>query len=127
ETTRTEPFGLVAARRPPARGPTPAPVPATRTQPTPPPDTPQQSLATPPPPAPIFVPAPQSDPIPAPVPPPPPQPVTRQVTIPAGTDVYIQMIDSIDTEQAHPNETFRASLDKPIVVDGQTIIPPRSH
>lgn len=36
------------------------------------------------------------------------------------------MIDSIDTEQAHPNETFRASLDKPIVVDGQTIIPPRS-
>jgi len=36
------------------------------------------------------------------------------------------MIDSIDTEQAHPNETFRASLDKPIVVDGQTIIPARS-
>jgi len=29
------------------------------------------------------------------------------------------MIDSIDTEKSHPNETFHASLDKPIVVDGQ--------
>src|SRR5438093_5894205 len=112
-----EPVRVAAAPRPAAPVPSSAP------------DTPQQSATNPQapaPPAPIFVPAPQSDPIPAPVPPPPPQPVARQVTIPAGTDVYIRMIDSIDTEQAHPNETFRASLDKPIVVDGQTIIPPRS-
>src|SRR5437867_1294184 len=112
-----EPVRVAAAPRPSAPVPSSAP------------DTPQQSATNPQapaPPAPIFVPAPQSDPIPAPVPPPPPQPVARQVTIPAGTDVYIRMIDSIDTEQAHPNETFRASLDKPIVVDGQTIIPPRS-
>ena len=112
-----EPVRVAAAPRPSAPVPSSAP------------DTPQQSATNPQapaPPAPIFVPAPQSDPIAAPVPPPPPEPVTRQVTIPAGTDVYIRMIDSIDTEQAHPNETFRASLDKPIVVDGQTIIPPRS-
>jgi len=112
-----EPVRVAAAPRPSAPVPSSAP------------DTPQQSATNPQapaPPAPIFVPAPQSDPIAAPVPPPPPEPVTRQVTIPAGTEVYIRMIDSIDTEQAHPNETFRASLDKPIVVDGQTIIPPRS-
>src|SRR2546426_9313967 len=110
-----EPVPVAAAARPSAPAPSPAP----------PPDTPQQSVANPPAPAPIFVPAPQSDPIPVPVPP-SPEPATKQVTIPAGTDVYIRMIDSIDTEQAHPNETFRASLDKPIVVDGQTIIPARS-
>src|SRR5438093_2395150 len=112
-----EPVRVAAAPRPSAPVPSSAP------------DTPQQSATNPQapaPPAPIFVPAPQSDPIAAPVPPPPPEPVTRQVTIPAGTEVYIRMIDSIDTEQAHPNETFRASLDKPIVVDGKTIIPPRS-
>jgi hypothetical protein len=36
------------------------------------------------------------------------------------------MIDSINAERAHQNETFRASLDKDIVVDGKTIIPRRS-
>ena len=108
-----EPVRVAAAPRPSAPVPSSAP------------DTPQQSATNPQAPAPIFVPAPQSDPIPVPVPP-SPQPATTQVTIPAGTDVYIRMIDSIDSEQAHPNETFRASLDKPIVVDGQTIIPARS-
>ncbi|PYS09176.1 MAG: hypothetical protein DMG17_27540 [Acidobacteria bacterium] len=120
-----EPVRVAAAPRPSAPAPSPAPVGVTPAPPAPAPDTPQQSVANPPAPAPIFVPAPQSDPIPVPVPP-SPEPATKQVTIPAGTDVYIRMIDSIDTEQAHPNETFRASLDKPIVVDGQTIIPARS-
>src|SRR5213593_1413584 len=120
-----EPVRVAAAPRPSSPAPSPAPLGVTPAPPVPAPDTPQQSLANPPVPAPIFVPAPQSDPIPVPVPP-SPGPATKQVTIPAGTDVYIRMIDSIDTEQAHPNETFRASLDKPIVVDGQTIIPARS-
>ena len=120
-----EPVRVAAAPRPSSPAPSPAPLGVTPAPPAPAPDTPQQSVANPPAPAPIFVPAPQSDPIPVPVPP-SPEPATKQVTIPAGTDVYIRMIDSIDTEQAHPNETFRASLDKPIVVDGQTIIPARS-
>src|SRR5206468_10273044 len=34
--------------------------------------------------------------------------------------------DTIATDRAHENETFRASLDKDIVVDGKTIIPRRS-
>jgi hypothetical protein len=48
------------------------------------------------------------------------------VTIPAGTEVYVLTIDSIDSETSHPNQNFKASLDKPIVVDNQTIIPRRS-
>jgi hypothetical protein len=36
------------------------------------------------------------------------------------------MIDSINTDQAHASETFRASLDRDISVDGKTIVPRRS-
>jgi len=36
------------------------------------------------------------------------------------------MIDSINAEKSHPNETFRASLDKPVVVNNETVIPRRS-
>jgi hypothetical protein len=105
-----------AAPLPPAPASTPIAAPAPAPQP----------VASAPQPAPIVVPAPQSDPIPVPGPPPPPEPTTKKVTIPAGTDVYIRMIDSIQTDRAHENETFRASMDKDIVVDGKTIVPRRS-
>ena len=97
---------------PPAPAPAPAPAP--------------QTAASAPQPAPIYVPATQAEPIPVPGPPPPPEPTTKKVTIPVGTQVYIRMIDSINAERSHQNETFRASLDKDIVVDGKTIIPRRS-
>lgn len=109
---KPEPQAAPPVAPPPAAAPVPAPAP--------------QPVASAPLPAPIVVPAPQSDPIPVPGPPPPPQPTTKTVTIPAGTDVYIRMIDSIATDRAHENETFRASLDKDIVADGKTIIPRRS-
>jgi hypothetical protein len=32
------------------------------------------------------------------------------------------MIDSVNSEQARLGETFRASVDEPVVVDGQTVI-----
>ena len=89
-----------------------------------PPVTPPQAVTSAPATRSIVLPALQVDPIPAPIP--PPKPTAKQVTIPAGTEVYIRMIDSIDTERSHPNQTFRASLDKPIVMDNQTIIPRRS-
>jgi hypothetical protein len=75
----------------------------------------------------IALPAPQT-PVAPPVPPPPApaEPTTKHVTIPAGTEVYVRMIDSIDSETSHPNQNFKASLDKPIVVDNQTVIPRRS-
>lgn len=73
----------------------------------------------------ISIPAPQVQ-IAPPTPPPPPEPTTKRVTIPAGTEVYVRTIDAMDTETSHPNQTFRASLDKAITVDNQTVIPRRS-
>jgi hypothetical protein len=90
--------------------------------------TPQTAADVPPPPPPVPVPAfvPQATPIPVPPPPPPPEPTTKQVTIPVGTELYVRMIDSISSDESHEGETFRAELDKPILVDNQTIIPRRA-
>jgi BON domain len=54
-------------------------------------------------------------------PPPPPQP--KQVEIPAGTTVTIRMIDSIDSSMNHVGEVFRASLDAPLVVGNEVVVP----
>src|SRR5437667_5114145 len=50
-------------------------------------------------------------------------PVARQVTVPKGTPVSIRMIDAVDSSTAHVGETFKASLDSPIVVDNETVFP----
>jgi len=50
-------------------------------------------------------------------------PVARQVTVPKGTPVSIRMIDAVDSATAHVGETFKASLDSPIVVDNETVFP----
>ena len=91
------------------------------------------TVATPAPPAAptLTLPAPVPPAVDAPVPPPepievksePPAPVTRQVTVPKGTPVSIRMIDSVDSATAHVGETFKASLDSPIVVDNETVFP----
>jgi len=49
----------------------------------------------------------------------PPSP--RQVRVPSGTLVSIRMIDPVDSETATVGDTFKASLDAPIIVDGETI------
>jgi hypothetical protein len=56
---------------------------------------------------------------PAPVAPPPPQ----KVTIAAGTTMAIRLVDPIDSETVQPGETFRATLDSPLSVDGEVVIP----
>jgi len=43
--------------------------------------------------------------------------------IPVGTQITIRMIDRVDSEQTRLGQTFRASVDEPIVVNGQTVIP----
>ena len=45
------------------------------------------------------------------------------MTIPADTNVTIRMIDSVNSDTSRLGETFRASLDEPIVVNGQEIVP----
>jgi hypothetical protein len=54
---------------------------------------------------------------------PPPAPGGYGPMIPADTSVTIRMIDSVDSERAVLGQTFRASLDEPIVVNGQELIP----
>ncbi len=46
----------------------------------------------------------------------------REVTIPAGTSVRIQMIDSVNSKDSPVGATFAASLDSPIVVDNQVVV-----
>jgi hypothetical protein len=51
------------------------------------------------------------------------QPVSEKVTILAGTTLAIRLVDSIDSETAQPGQTFHATLDSPLAVDGDTAIP----
>ena len=54
---------------------------------------------------------------------PPPPPVIQDVTIPAGTILSIRTIDPIDTSRAQIGDTFNATLDNPVEVDGKVVIP----
>lgn len=47
---------------------------------------------------------------------------TTTITVPAGTVIPVRMIDSIDSSQNHPGQTFRGSLDAPIHVKGRTML-----
>ncbi|MGC0777738.1 MAG: BON domain-containing protein, partial [Candidatus Acidiferrum sp.] len=67
------------------------------------------------------VPAAAPAPPPPPPTPPPPQPVTA--TIPGGAVVTVRTIDNIDSSTSQTGETFRASLDAPILVDGRVVAP----
>jgi BON domain len=56
-----------------------------------------------------------------PTPPPPPAP--QKVTIPSGTVLAVRLIDPIDSETSQPGETFHATLDSPLSVDGEVAVP----
>jgi outer membrane biosynthesis protein TonB len=58
-------------------------------------------------------------PPPAPAPPPPPQ----KVTVPAGTTLAIRLVDTIDSEKNQAGETFKATLNSPLSVEGDVAIP----
>lgn len=45
------------------------------------------------------------------------------LTIPSDTAITIRMIDGVNSETARLGETFRASIDEPVTVNGQTVIP----
>jgi len=76
--------------------------------------------------APSYEPPPRqvtmSRPEPPPPPPPDPAPVIRKVTLPAGTLVNVRMIDSINSETDHVNQSFKASLDSPILVNDEMVV-----
>jgi len=58
----------------------------------------------------------------APAPPPEP-PKPQKVTIPSGTNLAIRLVDAIDSETAQAGQSFRATLDSPLSIDGDVVIP----
>ncbi|MGP0070511.1 MAG: hypothetical protein ACLPWF_01070 [Bryobacteraceae bacterium] len=55
--------------------------------------------------------------------PPPPATPVAGIQIPAGTPITVRMIDAVDSKVARLGQTFRASVDEPVLINGQTVIP----
>jgi len=69
-------------------------------------------------------------PPPSPPPPPeaaPPPPASNAqnsgIAIPAGTEISVRTIDPVDSERDRRGQTYRASIDQPVIVNGQTVVP----
>lgn len=98
--------------------------------------------------APAITPAPASAPAPAPAPPaaaasaapvrndgnvfrpesqPAPAPAqrasTQSIELPAGTNFVIRMIDAVDSSKNSVGQTFQASMDEPVMLNGETVVP----
>jgi hypothetical protein len=67
-----------------------------------------------------MTPPPAAPAVPAPPPPPPPP---QKVTIPTGTSLAVRLVDTIDSETSQQGQTFHATLDSPLAVEGDTVIP----
>ena len=53
----------------------------------------------------------------------PPPPPPAKVTVPSGTSIPVRLIDTIDSATAQTGDTFHATLDSPIAVDGDVVVP----
>lgn len=67
------------------------------------------------------VPPPAAQPSLPPTPPPPPQP--RQIDVPANSTLTVRMIDGVDSSVNSAGEIFHASLESPLVVDNDVVVP----
>lgn len=75
-------------------------------------------------PAPVPAAAPAPTPAAAPAaPPPPPPPQLVTVTLSEGTVFTVRTVDSIDSSTSKAGQTFRGSLDAPILVEGNVVVP----
>jgi hypothetical protein len=45
------------------------------------------------------------------------------VVLPAGTELTTRLVDSLNSKDNKAGDSFEATLDKPVVVDGKTVIP----
>lgn len=99
-TTYTPPQAPSAVAQAPA-----APAPA--------PDQPRTAAAEPAPVVPAPVQAVQA--------PPPPPREPQRVTVPAGTTVTVRLAETVSSERNQPGDTFSATLDQPLIVDGFAI------
>ena len=82
-----------------------------------------QQHASPPPPPPPAPPSYQRDRAGYVAQPSAPPPTALGVTIPVDTPVTIRMIEAVNSQTARLGQTFRASIDEPIFVNGQSVIP----
>ena len=123
--SREEPRGVNTAKsvnstaRKPAAQPAKVQNSPTRVTSLPPAQVPAAAPAYEPPPRQVTM----SRPEPPPPPPPDPAPVIRKVSLPAGTLVNVRMIDSINSDTDHVNQAFKASLDSPILVNDELVVP----
>ena len=118
-----EPVAQPTGRPSPARRPAPASKPSAapaQTAAAPEPvlkPAPAEPAATPEPPTTASPVRPPERPVAKELPPPPP----RKVTIEPGTLIPVRLAEGLSTDRVQTGETFAASLDKPLVVDGFVI------
>ena len=79
----------------------------------------QMAQQVPPPVPPAATPAAAPAPQAAPTPPPEPQ----KVTVPSGASLAVRLVDTIDSATAQIGDTFHATLDVPLAVDGDVVVP----
>lgn len=83
-------------------------------------DSPKMAANVPPPPVAEQA-AAEQQPVPAPAAAPAPPPAPKRVTVPSGTSIAIRLVDPINSENAQPGQTFRATLDAPLPSDGDAV------
>ena len=54
---------------------------------------------------------------------PPPPRYSSVPELPAGAQIVVRMIDDVDSERDRTGKNFRASVDEPVLVNGQVLIP----
>jgi hypothetical protein len=80
---------------------------------------PEEVAQTPPPTiTPTVAPALPSAPVAPPSPPPP-----QKVTIPQGTALVVRLVEPIDSEKNQVSDIFHATLNNPITINGETVVP----
>ena len=47
----------------------------------------------------------------------------QKVTVPSGTTMAVRLVDTVDSEASQPGQTFHATLDSPLAVEGEVAIP----
>src|SRR5207253_10487344 len=85
---------------------------------------PENQMAQAAPPAPPTPPVQSQDPVPTqPAAAAPPPPEVKRVTVPSGAVIPVRLVDAIDSATAQAGDTFHATLDAPVAVDGDVVIP----
>jgi len=53
----------------------------------------------------------------------PPNNLPLGIEVPAGTQIVVRLIDPVNSDRDSLGQTYRASVDQPVIVNGQTVIP----